>query len=164
MIHDFDAQLQVSLRALEDVVAPALAGAEKHVVEQLALAITTIGFVKSRLPESRRFHRMELRSWLDLAETTGQIASATDSLSDAVNDGTRALNDPETDDVALAKASRSLREQITMLSAASVGQPHQSKLDAAILERNGTLIDQCRLWCVPFGFEIQPEKLPEPAW
>ena len=49
MIHSFDSQLQVALRALEEVVAPSLAGAEKHVVEQLMLAIVTIGFVKTRL-------------------------------------------------------------------------------------------------------------------
>ena len=75
MIQDFDSQLQVSLRALQEVVAPALAGAEKHVVEQLALATLTLGFVKQRLPEARRFYRWELRAHLDLARKLDQSAA-----------------------------------------------------------------------------------------
>lgn len=163
MIQGFDVQLQVILRALEEVVAPALGGAEKHVVEQLMLSIATIGFVKTRLPEARRFYRMELRSCIDLAKEAGRI-SGTDSLARAIEAGESALADPEADIADFETASRSLRDGVTALSHASVGQPHQAQLDAAILEKSGALVAQNRLWCAPFGFELQPENLPKPDW
>ncbi len=164
MIHSFDAQLQVSLRALEEVVAPALGNAEKHVVEQLMLAIMTIGFVKTRLPEARRFYRMELRSCIDLASEAARISEASAALAEAISAGESALVDPEADIAEFEAVSRKLRDSVAALSHASVGQPWQAQLDAAILEKSGTLLTQNRLWCAPFGFELQPENLPPAAW
>lgn len=164
MIQDFDSQLQVSLRALEEVVAPALDGAEKHIVEQLMLAIATIGFVKTRLPEARRFYRMELRSCIALGAEAARIDRAATVLAAAIDAGEAALADPEADIADFEVASRRLRDQITALSHAAVGTPHQAALEAAILEKSGALIAQQRQWCAPFGFELQPEALPQPAW
>jgi hypothetical protein len=164
MIHSFDSQLQVALRALEEVVAPALAGAEKHVVEQLMLAVVTIGFVKTRLPEARRFYRMELRTCLEMAQAAGEIAGTSAELAQAIAAGNSALTDPEADDVEFEAASRRLRDLVTALSAAKAGQPEQIRLDAVIMEKSSALLGQYRLWCAPFGFELQPEKLPKPAW
>ncbi len=163
MIQSFDVQLQVTLRALEEVVAPALGGAEKHVVEQLMLSIATIGFVKTRLPEARRFYRMELRSCIDLAKQAAHIAG-TDRLASVIAAGESALADPEADIADFETASRRLRDSVTALSHASVGQPHQPQLDTAVLEKSGALVAQNRLWCVPFGFELQPENLPQSDW
>lgn len=164
MIQDFDSQLQVSLRALQDVVAPALAGAEKHVVEQLMLAVLTIGFVKSRLPEARRFHRMELRNWISLARELADISQAREILSPLVDAGKAVLHDPEKDIADFAAAARRLRDAITMVSHAAVGKPHQQLLERAILDRQRDMVSQSRLWCLPFGFEIKPELLPKPGW
>ena len=164
MIHSFDSQLQVSLRALEEVVAPALGNAEKHVVEQLMLSIMTIGFVKTRLPAARRFYRMELRSCIDLASEASRIAGASAVLADAIRAGEGELADPEADVAEFEAASRTLRDGVTALSHASVGQPWQVKLEGAILERSYALLAQHRKWCAPFGFELQPESLPPAAW
>lgn len=164
MIHSFDSQLQVALRALEEVVAPSLAGAEKHVVEQLMLAIVTIGFVKTRLPEARRFYRMELRTCIEMAQAAGGIAGTSAEMAQAIAEGNSALADPGADNVAFEAASRRLRDLVTALSAVLAGQPDQTRLDAVILEKSSALLGQYRLWCAPFGFELQPEKLPKPAW
>lgn len=164
MIHGFDSQLQVALRALEEVVAPALGGAEKHVVEQLMLSIMTIGFVKTRLPEARRFYRMELRSCIKLASEAVRIAGASGALIDAIRAGEAAMADPEADIAEFEAASRCLRDGVTAVSHAAVGQPCQAQLEAAILDQCGQLLAQNRLWCAPFGFELQPENLPQAAW
>ncbi len=164
MIQSADVQLQVVLRALEEVVAPALGGAEKHVVEQLMLSIATIGFVKTRLPEARRFYRMELRSSIELAQAGTRIAGPSDAMAQAVDAAAAALADPEADIAEFEVASRRLRDLVTALSHASVGQPCQAQLDAAIMATSGELVAQARQWCIPFGFELKPESLPEPAW
>lgn len=163
MILDFDSQLQVSLRALEDVVAPALAGAEKHAVEQLMLAVVTIGFVKTRLPEARRFYRLELRNWMRLACEVAAIAE-TESLAATIDAAETILNDPEKDLADFETASRHLRDAVTAASADAVGSAHQQRLETAILDKHGEMLAQSRLWCLPFGFELQPELLPKPAW
>lgn len=164
MIQDFDSQLQTALTALEDVVAPALADGEKHVVEQLMLTILTIGFVKTRLPEERRFYRMELRGWLDLAARLTQISGESGALSGPIEAGEAALNDLEADLSHFSAAQRDLRDAITALSSASVGQPQEAEIEAAILDSQDALTAQNRLWLSPYGFESQPETLPEPKW
>jgi hypothetical protein len=164
MIQGFEAQLQVALRALEEVVAPALGSAEKHVVEQLMLSIVTIGFVKTRMPDARRFYRMELRSWIDLAKEAEQVAGSPGVLTAAIAAGESNLVDPEADIAEFEAASRSLRDAVTALSASAIGQPYQAELERAILDRSGALVAQNRLWCTPFGFELQPESLPAAAW
>lgn len=164
MILDFDSQLQVSLRALQDVVAPALAGAEKHAVEQLMLAVLTIGFVKTRLPEARRFYRLELRNWIGLAREVAAIAGAEDSVASKIVAAEAILNDPEKDLADFGSASRQLRDAVTAASSDAVGKPHGERLDAAILGKHSEMLAQSRQWCLPFGFELQPELLPKPAW
>lgn len=164
MILDFDTQLQVSLRALQDVVAPALAGAEKHAVEQLMLAILTIGFVKTRLPEARRFYRMELRNWIGLARDVAAIADAENGLAAKVQVAEAALNDPEKDLADFERASRELRDAITAASSVAAGSEEGRRLERAILERDADMLAQSRQWCLPFGFELQPELLSKPAW
>jgi len=52
MNQSFETQVRIAIRALSDVIAPALAGADKHVVEQLQLTIATLGFVADRIPEA----------------------------------------------------------------------------------------------------------------
>lgn len=164
MILDFDTQLQVSLRALQDVVAPALAGAEKHAVEQLMLAILTVGFVKTRLPEARRFYRMELRNWIGLARDVAAIADADNGLASKVEAAEAVLNDPEKDLADFELASRELRDAVTTASSDAVGKPLGERIDARIVDRHSDMLAQSRQWCLPFGFELQPELLPEPAW
>lgn len=156
MIQDFDSQLQVSLRALEEVVAPALAGAEKHVVEQLHLAILTIGFVKQRLPEVRRFARWELSAYLDLARELGEDQA----LSSFIADGAAALQRPEADVADYDLITRRGRGAI----AAFVDASGNRRVADQVLEGSRPIVDQSRLWCAPFGFELRPEALPAAAW
>lgn len=156
MIQDFDSQLQVSLRALQEVVAPALIGADKHVVEQLALATLTLGFVKQRLPEARRFYRWELGAYLDLARTLGPSPALDAFIVDATVELARA----EADTADFETVNRRGRDAI----AAFVDADASPAIVKRVLEASKTIVDQQRLWCVPFGFELRPEDLPAAAW
>ncbi len=169
MNQSFDVQLQVALRALEEVVAPALEGAEKHVAEQLHLAIATLNFVKIRLPEARRYYRMELRSYMRLAQDAIDLASPAlpgqaSVLAGAIAAGRQMLDDPEADLDAYQAATSDLRDLIASLSDASARTRHAAELDKLILDRSGAILTQCRQWCTPFGFELKPEELAPPEW
>lgn len=169
MNRSFDVQLQVALRALGEVVAPALSGSEKHVVEQLHLAMATLSFVKTRLPEARRYYRMELRSFMDLASDVAGLARSAqpvgaEELLASVAAGSTLLADPEADLADYDTATRDLRDGITRLSHLCVGAACHREIDRLILDRSEGIMLQSRQWCSPFGFELKPEELPAPAW
>ncbi|MGX7927889.1 hypothetical protein ACWPMX_15075 [Tsuneonella sp. HG094] len=159
----FDVQLQVALRALNDVVAPALGDAEKHVVEQLHLAMATISFVKTRLPEARRYYRMELRHYIALANEASEIAKTDSQLAQIAAEGEAALANPEVDIADYEAITGRLRDGVTALSSRSDNET-RARLDRLVLEKSGELFPQYRQWALPFGLELKPEALPQPAW
>jgi hypothetical protein len=163
MNQSFAIQLQVVQRALGDVVMPALAGAEKHVIEQLQLSMAAIGFMQSRLKDARRFFRAELLAYLDMAEAVLQHADSA-ALGSSVAAGRAVLDLPEADDSKIQAATIALREEISSLVASAAAAPYEAALDALILEKSEAILMQGRLWCLPLGFELKPEDLPQPGW
>lgn len=160
----FDAQLQVALRALEEVVAPALGSAEKHVAEQLQLAMVTLSFVKTRLPDRRRYARMELAAFAQLAEDSVAAAGDAPELAAAAATGRAVLSDPVADFADLESATRHLRDGITALGSGCGDPMLRATLDRLVLDSGAAMIGQARQWTTPFGFELKPEDLPPPAW
>ncbi len=124
MIQSLDKQLQVVIRALGDVVTPALEGGEKHVLEQLQVSMATLAFVLKRLPEARRFYRHELKSYLGLADAL--LAASPEVLADAraelerfAGEGRATLDRPEADLADFELATRRLRESVARLADAA---------------------------------------------
>ena len=157
MIQSIDKQLQVVMRALREVVAPALGGAEKHVAEQVHLSIATLAFVAERLPEARRYYRWELSAYLDLARDLGKDDAALVAFVEA---GTAVLARPEADIADYEAVAHQGREAIAAFAEAD----GSVEIERLILKRSAAIIDQQRQWCRPFGFELKPETLPAPAW
>lgn len=159
-----DVQLQVALRALNEVVAPALGDAEKHVVEQLHLAIATISFVKLRLPDARRFARMELADYLRLAKGITALPASDDTLSALIAKGDALLESATADTADIEVVTRILRERVTLLASECTDAAVRREIDRMVLEQGGALLNQNRQWASFYGFEIKPEELPAPAW
>lgn len=169
MIQSFETQLQVVLRALNEVVNPALAEADKHVVEQLQLSIATLSFIKTRLPEARRFYRMDLLSHITLAEDAvaaagADVAHQCGAIEESIVAGRAELARPEADIEDYQGITRRLREQITDLATGTDDAQCRDHLDAMVLDRSDAMLLQNRLWVAPFGFEPDIGALPEPAW
>jgi hypothetical protein len=169
MIQSFDTQLQVVLRALREVVAPALTGSAKHVVEQLHLSLATLEFMRSRMPHARRFCRQELQSYIALAaEVMGVVApeqaTSREQMASIVAAGKLALDRPDCENDEYQAVTRQLRERIAAATTAAVGTPYESALEALILRSSQDMLQQDRLWCAPFGFELKPEELPPAKW
>ncbi len=165
MMQSFDTQLQVSLRALREVVAPALQNSEKHVVEQLHLAIATLDFAKQRLPHARRYHRLELENYIGFAAEVRTIVGADqpalrDQLATAENTGKADLLRPEAEVEDYVIITRLLRELIASAVPAAADKPHERALDLLIIQRQKKFLLQQRAWCVPLGFDPKPEDLP----
>lgn len=162
-----DVQLQVALRALEEVVAPALGNAERHVIEQLHLAMLTIGFVRTRLPEARRYARMELAAFLMLAEESVACAGDADDADDlafALAAARLTFASAQADTADIEDASRALRDEVTALGCRCSDPVRRAALDALVFDHSAAIVAQARQWTTPFGFELKPEGLPPPAW
>jgi hypothetical protein len=169
MIQSFDTQLQVVLRALREVVAPALSGGAKHVVEQLHLSMATLEFMRGRMPHARRFSRQELQAYIALAEEVMRIvapeqAASREQMASIVASAKSALDRPECENEDYQAVTRQLRERIAAATTAAVATPYESALEALIVRSSQDMLQQDRLWCVPFGFELKPEELPPPKW
>ena len=161
----FDTQLQVSLRALREVVAPALQNGEKHVVEQLHLAIATLDFAKQRLPYARRYHRLELENYIGFAAEVRAVVGTDqtalrDQLAAAESAGKAELRRPEAEIEDYLIVARRLRELIASAVSAAIDKPHERALDLLIIERQKKFLLLQRAWFVPSGFELKPEDLP----
>ena len=169
MIQSFETQLQVSLRALGEIVAPALAGADKHVIEQLHLVIAALGFMQARLPLADAFQRTELEAYIALAEEAGancrrHRGSECVPLNEAVSQGRSALasSTPIAEDY--QHSTRHLRELVVALITETANEAEAAELQAIVLARSGDMIGDARLWCLPLGFELDPNVLPRRNW
>ncbi len=164
MIQSFHTQLQVSLRALREVVAPALDSNNKQALEQFHLSLVTLEFLRVRLPYSRRYVRMELKHWIMLGQKVLALLTpawpAQTAVTDAIALGQEKLADPEADDEEYLIISRQLRELISGMVTDAAGHPLESQLDALIVAATEHLLLCERVWCLPLGFELRPDELP----
>lgn len=169
MIQSFETQLQVSLRALGEIVAPALAGADKHVIEQLHLVMAALGFMQARLSSEVGYQRAELEAYLGLAEEVAanfkkHRGSGCATLIDAVSAGRAALAQETFESGDYQHTTRQLRELVATLVTDSSSEAEAADLQAMVLARSGAMIGDARLWCLPLGFELDPEALPRRDW
>ena len=165
MNQDFETQLQVVQRALSEVVLPALKDADTHVIEQLHLSLAAIGFMQQRVPLARHYYRDTLQRYLAMAAAVSALLHAeAKGLEDLAGQGKVVLDDPAAADADLRAATVALRAKIAALVEASRNTPHESALDALVLEHSEAILSQDRSWCIPLGFELRPEDLPKPDW
>ena len=169
MIQSFETQLQVSLRALGEIVAPALAGADKHVIEQLHLVIAALGFMQARLPLADAFQRTELEAYLALGDEVAAnfrkhrgVECA--PLNEAVSEGREALAGSTSIGEVYQRSTRRLREHVVDLITETASETEAADLQAIVLGRSGDMIGDARLWCLPLGFELDPAALPRRDW
>ena len=169
MIQSFETQLQVSLRALGEIVAPALAGADKHVIEQLHLVMAALGFMHARLASAVGFQRAELENYIALSEEAAanfrqHRGGDCEPLVGAVSAARSALLSSTGEADCLQQSTRRLRELVAALIGQSRSDAEAADLQTLVLARSGEMLSNARLWCLPLGFEIDPEALPERDW
>lgn len=165
MMQTFDTQLEVSLRALTGVVAPALANAGSHAVEQFNLTLATLGFIRQRMPYARRFHRLELQDLLDLAEEVGALICQDQQdlaaqLAGNGDEGKGALRSVEAEVEDYLVVGRRMRELIAEAVQGSAGKPYERQLDELVLARQKAFLEVQRVWCAPLGLDPQAGELP----
>ena len=105
MIPEIDVQLAAIAKSLTDNVLPAIDPANPMAVEQMHLALATLGLVRQRLPDLHAWLRRDLADNLALARTIGADEAAI-----AESDRTLAL--PERSPQQIEAQVRALKEAI----------------------------------------------------
>jgi hypothetical protein len=165
MNQSFESELQVVLRALAEVVLPALDGAEKHVVEQLHLSMAALEFMRQRLPLAAQFYRRDLGAYIALADDVAALLAAHDNsraahlraLSDA---GRAVLANALSEQGDWVTATRQLRSAVTQAVETSGRALYEQTLDQLVLDHAAAVHLHARAWNLPFGFELRPQDLP----
>ncbi len=169
MNQSLETQLQVVQRSLGEVVLPALSDAAGHVIEQLHLSMATLSFIQQRARHARRYYRRTLVAYCEMAEAVvalldGCTNANAEALAKLAADGRTLLLSPIAEDADYQWITRGLRASIATEVAAAQDGDYVVALDALVLERSGPILLQERVWCLPLGFELRPEDLPEPDW
>jgi hypothetical protein len=161
MVPDLDLQLQVAIKALTDAVMPAVDPANKMAMEQLGLAIATLGMVRARMPLARSATRRALADAVDLA---GEIAEAAPAQAQSLHGGIEVarsvLADPATETTDIASAVRSLNARICAAIDACAEDSSARAVEAIVIRRSRATTDLGRAWCLPAGFEPYPDRVP----
>lgn len=167
-------QLKTVIKALTDVVLPAVDANNKLAQEQARLVIGMLQLVALRQPLMYRYERDELARFLALAaslqdETRAQpvAAQASRALAEVVTIGTDVLARARAEPAELESANFALREKIGALVTASCaddpGNDNSARLKAigakVTAHAKAQLLRE-RSWLLMQGWEADPQALP----
>ncbi len=159
MVPDIDLQLQVAIKALSDAIAPAVDPDDKMATEQLQLVIATLTMARERLPVERRMVRRLLEDDIALAERVAATVKDDGSMSVCIEGAKAALADPELGTSELAEARSELTNE-TARMIREIGADGVARLAPIIVEGSRVQLSRLRAWCLPSGFEPDPEAIP----
>ena len=162
-------QIQAMIKAMVDVVLPAVDPEQKMAQEQARLVIGTLGLIASRLPVAYRFDRDQLDRYvslsrelvaLDQAEGGGQTVSKLESLAER---GADVLQRARAEPAELESTVFDLRAEVSSLlqSLHKSSSPEKwNKVNRLILDASRMEIDRERALVVAMGFEPKPGSIP----
>ena len=162
-----DNALLASIKALNEVVLPAVDPSDPLATEQLRLVAGFLKFLRTRLPQVQDRNRFELEHYLALGERLAgdaRLASpqVSQRLDEAIEDA-RALLRSQTASVAdLRSATAALSAPISGLVrvVAHADPVLRERVEHAVLIESKRWVDMQRAWFVVQGFELHPDELP----
>jgi hypothetical protein len=155
--------LRAVVKALTDVVGPAVDKADPLANEQLRLVVDYLEFLRSRLDALYGRERFELRHHLTLASSLADMkapcsAAAADALTGAIAAGEEAYTLAGTTTPALRTATARLAAAIATLvrEAAALDAAVRQKIEREVLAATDERIVFERSWYLPLGFDPSP--------
>jgi hypothetical protein len=153
-----DNSFRAAIKALDDVVAPAVDRTNPLAVEQLRLVSQFLSFYRSRRPSILAYERAELELYRELSlELHAIVPDAHSELRNALLDAaTKARSAGDGADANIvASLTSELTELISQLVDALQGAEPRVRREAErmIVERSGAVLELKRAWFSPLGFE-----------
>ena len=162
-----DNALRASIKALDEVVAPAIDASNPLAVEQLRLVSRFLGFLRSRLQYQAERERFELRHYLALANTLrGDAASGAPPcaalIGEAIAAGAALVDriDASTQDIRAAVNGLTAALSVLVRSVADADPVLRQRVERTVVAASKSLFDVQRAWYLPIGFEPDPDQVP----
>jgi hypothetical protein len=158
-----DNALRAAIKALSEVVAPALDPSDHQAAEQLQLVIHSLGFVRERLDYLHDRERFDVRHHVSLALAVADDAddaapASAETLRDAVAAAMSVYERPGARTTELRAASAAVAAALrTLLRESADADPAvRRRIERRILEGSRERIDADRAWYLPQGFDPDP--------
>lgn len=159
-------QIQVMIKAMEDVVIPSVDPVEPMALEQAKLVLSSLRVLKDRLPLWYRYNRDELRRYLDLSSSILEVIATNDDagkeLADVLAYGNKIFEqagaEPKELDNAIAGCRSSIVNIMDTMAKNGESLLH-SDVGRLVLSASKTQLDRERAWLTPFGFESDPSAI-----
>ena|SRR5689334_25274843 len=150
-----DNTLRASIKALEEVVAPALDPADPLAAEQLVLVIDALKFLRARLDHLHDRARFDLGHHLALARAISEDVALDPEIEAATALYERAdARTPELRDAAAV---------LTAALRAAIGNAEDDvkpRIERSIVAGSRARIEADRAWHLPQGFDPDPSSVP----
>lgn len=158
-----DIQLQTAIRALSEVVMPAVDAANALAVEQLQVVIGMLSLMAARLPLQFRYDCDELARLIEFAQALENCGGSASALRDARERGADVAARAQAEPQEVLLALRALRETSGALITALYrdgNDDQRAALTRVVLAHADQQLLRERAWVLPQGWEAQPESLP----
>lgn len=167
MLDHTDNTLAAAIKALDEVVAPAIDHANPLATEQLTLVVDALRVLRERVDHLPARHRFELGQHVASARLLAPDAATASeptrrALDAAITRGAAALQDPDATTGELREAAARVAAVITALVRESDGlDPDvRRRIETAVVTAAETQIEVDRAWHLPQGFDPEPDSVP----
>jgi hypothetical protein len=159
--------LRAAVRAMNDVVIPAIDPRDPLAVEQAKIVARLLDLVEQRIDLSHERARFEASHYLDVAMAIrDDTAVYSPMLAAVIDDETAAvgaiLADPSASTVTVRDAATMLAELVSASVRAGRNAPAGRRTEHAVLSAAGELLTAQRAWFLPQGWESDPSIIPTP--
>ena len=164
-------QLSAMIRAMKDVVIPAVDAKNELAMQQAQMVVGLLNLMSHQLPVQFRFDRDELQRLVASAQSLSKLKSQDPAIGEAAAQlqacsarATDVLERCATDPVELTTAVRDMREATSILMTATSGGQDKVALDAVegvVLRLSKEQLLRDRSLMLPQGWEPDPTAVPE---
>jgi hypothetical protein len=162
--------LRAAVKALTDIVAPAVSANDPLAIEQLRLVVDYLEFVRQRLDFLHDRDRFELEHHLAMARalialTVPESDLIESALRSAIEAAEQALARPASSSPELKFAAATLAAAIRDLirESAHFDAPTRQRLERCVLDASDARINFDRAWYLPLGFDPAAGEVPRLA-
>jgi hypothetical protein len=164
-----DNALRAAVKALDDVVRPAVNPRDPLATEQLRITTELLSLMLQRLNHVYDRHRFELRHHLALgAEVQADVercaARASEELAAALEAGRVAYDTPGTGSAATqtasARVAAAVSRAVRIAGGDGVDADARRRLERTVVASSKPFFDAQRAWFLPGGFEPEPQLVP----
>ena len=150
-----DNALRANIKALSEVVAPAVDPTDSQAVQQLRLVIDSLDFLRQRLEYLHDRERFDVRHHLALANA---VAEDVDGLRDTIAAAEAVYGRADARSAELRAATAALAAELrnVVRDVADADPAVRSRVERRILEGTRERIEADRAWHVPQGFDPNP--------